>query len=1355
MSSPTFGIEPKELEKIVSYYKSRTSELEDLKYFNENKIPELLTKLKTDPERGISSKENREEFFGSNKIFLDPLPNFCKFVWGAMSDLMIRILIVAAIVSIVLGCTISQNKKKDWIDGVSIVIAIFIVVLVSSITQYSKEKKFQELNIAKNEKTIYKLIRKGQPENHISDDILVGDLIIINYGDVICADILLIEGNGIKMDESALTGESDLMKKETYEKCVEISQNKKNNKNDCPSPLILSGTHCIEGTGKGIIIAVGEYSQKGNILRAVGNAKEDNKTPLEIKLDKIARRIWYIGLAMGIITFVVYFIRYMEEFSKDYKTYKDEKKKKNSNLIVTDPRKSIAKDLLNIIMISVSVIVVVVPEGLPLAVTLSLAFSINKLMAFNNLVRKMHACETMGGANYICTDKTGTITKNEMSVFQILTGKTTFGLVQNKEMENVGDINIDNNKYDFFKQIREDYSSKFQNENYWNLIKTSIALNVECAIKKLEEPNVNGDMEICETKNKTDKPFIDFLYRFKSPISKEREIYLDEENSYKQFPFDSQKKRMTTFIHSNNFPTGYRLFTKGGGDLALQYCQSYIDPDTGEEVRIDEAISSYINNKLNEFHKNRLRSLYIAYKDISEEEYNNAEKANDQGKFIDQFNLVFLCIFGIRDSLRDGVKEAVIKCNEASVNIIMVTGDNIVTATSIAKDSGILGDEIDLKNLESNDIEQNPEKMYDNNEIKRDEYIQKLLEDRPYSLTGNSFYTIIGGLYCDNCKLDSNLCKCPKTENEAKIYAEKTNTPIKKIKQDKIRDMDRFMKITTRLKVMARSQPIHKYALVLGLKALDNVVAVTGDGTNDAPALSKSDVGFAMFAGTDIAKEASDIIILDNNFSSIIIAIIYGRNIYDNIRKFLQFQLSVNFCACILVFICACIGNETPLTPVQMLWVNLIMDSLGSLALATEPPYDKLLKREPTKKHEFIINGKMCKHILIQSIVLIVLLIVLYSIAPKFIKEDNLVRLAENKLIKYCYNGYPGESVEYIISGMESKWRNDIKLNSSLNETDCGEYSKRQTLSLAYELYLELNSGTAHMAIIFNIFVFYTLFNQINCRIIDDSYNIFKRIGKNIFFIIIMIIEIGLQILMIFKGSSFFHVVDKGLTGTQWGICIGFSAITFFVSIIVKSIPLDVIIDKYIIKKEKQKIYDPIAPQLTSGEGIKVSVKIDGGNEITNGAEDEEDIISEKVNLNMIRYDFNNVGKGKLIDKISSQSNISKDHETDVEKDNNHNSIEKDNDNNNNIENNENGNEKEIENKTEEISKKYKITYLGQNLMNLPENYSTDDEDEFKFISLLNEGNDDYELAVDSKTIKIYAKMVSRKSLYTSFLFIF
>ena len=1336
-SEELFGIQPSELQTIVSNYKSRT-QLDDLNYLNQNNISSILSKLKTDPEKGISSTENRKKFFGTNKLFIEPLPNYCIFVWKAMSNLMILILIIAAIVSIVLGCTISQNKNKDWIDGLSIVIAIFIVVLVSSITQYSKEKKFRELNQSQNERTKYKVIRKGVPESLISDDVLVGDLILINYGDIMCADILLIEGSDIKMDESSLTGESELMKKESYEKCLEkkekIDKNNKNINSEVPSPIILSGTHCLEGAGKGIVIAVGEYSQKGIILRTVENAKENNKTPLEIKLDKIAKKIGYFGIAMGIITFAVFFIRYIVEFSRDLKNYNKAKNEKKDNGLI-DPRKSLAKDILNIIMISVSVVVVVVPEGLPLAVTLTLAFSVNKLMAHNNLVRKMHACETMGGANYICVDKTGTLTKNEMSVFTILTGKTKYELAQNREMDNVGKVNIDGNKDDYIKQIREDPRSKFQNENFWNLLKISIALNVECAIKKLEKPNINGDIETYETKNKSDRPFIDFLYRFRTPLSKERDIYLDDNNSYKQFPFDSTKGRMTTLIHNSDFPTKYRLFTKGGGDYALKYCKYFIDPNTGEKEEINESVSLYIKNEMNGLNKNRLRSLYIAYKDLTEEEYNNADKDKTQSKLIDQYDLVFLCIFGIRDSLRDGVKEAVTKFYDASVKIIMVTGDNIITSTTIAKDSGILGNEIDLNNLEVNEIEQNPEKMNDENAIKKEEYIQKLLEDLPYSLTGNSFYQIIGGLFCENCQKETTLCNCPKTENEAKKRAEKNKTAIQKIKKDKIKDMNRFLKIITRLKVLARSQPLHKYALVLGLKELNNVVAVTGDGTNDAPALSKSDVGFAMFAGTDISKEASDIIILDNNFSSIITAIIYGRNIYDNIRKFLQFQLSVNFCACILVFICGCIGNETPLTPIQMLWVNLIMDSLGSLALATEPPYEKLLKREPTKKKDFIINGKMFKHILFQSIALIILLILLYSYAPEFIKEDNLKRIAENKIIQYCYESYPGKDPKYIISGMETRWKNDIKLKIN-DENFCGAYSQKESLDLAFKEYLESNSSTTHMTMIFNIFVFYTLFNQINCRIIDDSFNIFKRIEQNIFFIIIIVLEICLQIILIFFGSSPFHIIDGGLSWAQWGICIGFSAITFVISFFAKSIPIDNLFDKLFSPSEKKKDIDPIAPVIPD---LKKALSLDVKplQLAKDEDEDDEEVISEKVNLNIVKYDFNNIEQGKLIDdnksnKNVSLNNISKDYETGIERENNDNNI------------NENENEnQEISNKIEEISKKYKITNLGQNLLNLPENYSTDDEDEFKFINLMNEPNDSYELAVNKEEIKVYAKIVS------------
>ena len=1184
-----FGVSAIDLENLMGLYKERGSDFADLKFFENKSVFQLVQDLKTDTEIGLTSFEGREETFGSNKVFVEPVPHFCFYVWEALKDLMVRILIVAAIVSIVLGCTFSDDPSKDWIDGVSIVIAVLVVVLVGSITDYQKETKFHELNEVQAEGTKYKLIRNGQPEDHISDDLLVGDLIMVNYGDIMAADVLLIEGNGIKMDESALTGESDAMKKEKFDRCIEL---RNAGETKLPSPLILSGTNCIEGSGKGIVIAVGEHSQKGIIRRTVDNAQENSQTPLEAKLERIAELIGYFGIGAGIVTLVALMIRFAISYTDEVDDYNKTSKVEtvitgmlfnlphkrieegfanNSDSDLTDPRLNIAKKILDIIILCISIVVVAIPEGLPLAVTLSLAFSIKKMMDYNNLVRKMHACETMGGANYICTDKTGTLTKNEMSVFQVLTGSWKKELKQNRDIEEVGKLDGQKKNPDEVQQIREDHTTLFNNEKFWEMLKVAIAVNVDASIKKLETTNINGDNEICETKNKTDKAFIDFLYRFRSPISLQKDRYLKDEGSFKQFPFDSKRKRMTTFIKHKDFDTGYRLFSKGGGENARIFCKFYMDPDTGEKKTMDDSISTQIQQSIEEFNKDKLRSLYIAYKDITENQYETCEKPDSNGKLIDQDDLVFLAVFGIKDSLRDGVKEAVRKCHEASVNVVMVTGDNIVTATAIAKDCGILGDDVNLKNLGAQDIEPDPETM--NDPAKKEDYIKGILENQPKALTGNSFYNTVGGLICDICQEDTNLCKCPKTESEAKQIAEKTGEPPKKVKRDVIKNMDNFKKITKNLRVMARSQPLHKYALVLGLKSLKNVVAVTGDGTNDAPALSKSDVGFAMFAGTDIAKEASDIVIIDNNFSSIVTAIIYGRNIYDNIRKFLQFQLSVNFCACILVFVCACIGNETPLTPIQMLWVNLIMDSLGSLALATEPPYEELLQREPTRRNESMINGRMWKHIVMQSLIQIILLIIFYLIAPEFIKETNLIRVSANKLIKFCYTEYPGKDVDHIIYGTEVKWTTSGKLRNQY-KIYCGEYAHRATLAEAYIEYNNANSATVHMTLIFNIFVYYTLFNQINCRVIDDSFNIFIRMSRSLLFPLICFFEMALQLLIIFIGKSPIHIVNDGLTGNQWGICIGFSAITFVVSMLVKLIPIHIPIDNYLdkqIQKEEEE----------------------------------------------------------------------------------------------------------------------------------------------------------------------------------------
>ena len=1187
--SGSYGITAHELEELMSFYKERGSDYRDLKQIQKlGGIDIILQKLKTDSKNGISSDLNRLNDFGSNKVFVEPVPPFCSYVWEALEDLMVRILIVAAIVQIVLGATLGEDPSKDWVDGLSIVIAVLVVTLVGSITNWKKENKFHELNDIQNEGTKYKVIRNGNPLDIPSDDLLVGDLINIMVGDILPADLLLVEGNGIKMDESALTGESETLKKEVFEKC--ILKNIKNSKP--PSPLMLSGTNCIEGTGKGIVIAVGDYSQKGIIRRTVDNAQENAKTPLEEKLERIAEIIGYFGMAAGIITLIALMIRFGVNYVNDRKEYKKSSSEQsllgsylsnkpneqmNSYIMstvnseLTNPKKNITANILDIFMLCVSIIVVAIPEGLPLAVTLSLAFSIKKLMDQQNLVRKMHACETMGGANFICTDKTGTLTKNEMNVFKVLTGTNEITLKETIDVEHSDNLFKKNDMNTTEKKLREEYSSYFKNENYWNLLKISIALNIDGAIKHLDSPNINGDMEECETKNKTDNAFIDFLYRFKSPISIERNKYQNDKRFYKQIPFDSKRKRMTTFIENNDFPTGYRLFTKGGAENVKNICSRYLNPETGNIEEIKQEQLNLIKNTIENFNKNMLRSLYICYKDISQEEYENAETyQNKEGKYIDQYDLIFIACFGIRDSLRNGVKEAVLKCQKARVRVIMVTGDNIVTATAIAKDCHILGDDVNLNNITALDVEEDSDLTNDPN--KRDEHINNVLNNKPKAITGNTFYTAIGGLICRTCGKETNLCKCPKTKAEAEQIAEKNGEEVKEIKSDTIKFKDKFIELTKNLRVMARSQPIHKYALVLGLREMDKIVAVTGDGTNDAPALSKSDVGFAMFAGTDIAKEASDIIIMDNNFSSLVVAIIYGRNIYDNIRKFLQFQLSVNFCACLLVFICACIGNESPLTTIQMLWINLIMDSLGSLALATEPPYDELLDREPTKKDESIINGKMWKHIIGQSLFQLGLLLFLYLYAPHFIKEDDVVRLAENRIISYCYGKMPGgiKNVKNIIYGINIYWKSKDKIIHGLNdEMECGNYADKQDMAVAFDEYLNVNGNSTHMTIVFNVFVIYTLFNQFNCRVLDDSYNIFVRINKNIFFPLIVFFELGLQIILIQFGKEAFKVSERGLTLKQWGICIGFSFITFFLNIFFKITSIDICIQAILDNSKK------------------------------------------------------------------------------------------------------------------------------------------------------------------------------------------
>ena len=1188
----SFSISPKELSNLMNLYKDRSENYNDIKYFQEKGgIVPLLTSLKTDAKHGISksSVENRIEHFGENKIFVRPLPNFLDFVIDALSDKMIIILIISSLIEI--GISLFNKFFKgenniDYLDGISIIIAISVVVMVGSITNYKKEMKFHSLNDFEKKAAKYNVIRSGINQYIVSDELLVGDLIKINYGEILPADMILIEGNGLKIDESSLTGESNSVSKKCYEECLEELLNKKK---EPSSNLLFCGTNVVEGSGSAIVVAIGEYSQKGIIKGTIYNAQEENKTPLEIKLNIIADLIGYFGLGSAIITFIALCI----QLAFEYLTNKDIK-------VI-----EVINKILRILILCVSIIVVAIPEGLPLAVTLSLAFSIKKLMDRNNLVRKMHACETMGGANYICTDKTGTLTENQMYIVSMVTSHKEISIKRNIDSIDVGTINSTPVDKNFGKKIRSNYNLIVDNEDFWEILQMSISVNVECEITPLIKPDINGDMETCSTRNKTDKAFIEFLYQFKSPVSYYRNKLLSNNYNFKKLPFDSSKKRMSILVKNSTFPTGYRLFTKGAAENAMMYSDKYLDKENGQIYEISNETKKYINHKIDKLNKKMIRSLYVCYKDITKEEFENGFEIGERGLLVDQLELIFIGIFGLKDSLRQEVKESVEKCHDASVNVIMVTGDNIITATSIAKECNILPKTVDLNDLKKYEIEKNPNEI--NDPDLKQKHIDNLLINKPYAITGKSFYEVIGGIYCETCNEDSSSCKCPKTRAEAEELSKKNGSRIKRIKKDSIKNIENFKNITKNLLVLARSQPLHKYALVLGLKFLGNVVAVTGDGTNDAPALSKSDVGFAMIEGTDIAKEASDIVILDNNFSSIVIAIIYGRSIYENIRKFLQFQLTVNFCACILVFICSCIGNETPLNSIQMLWVNLIVDSLGSLALATEPPYDSLLMNRPTQKNESKINGKMWKNIGLQAFFEICLLLFLYTKGPSFIREDKQYILNSHEEIYKCFGGLPGDVnyeqfKNYILFGSETSWSKKLTIDLSKLNTDknlkntCEKYLPEKESDWAgislfdiFEKYNIIYGSTTHMTFIFNVFVFYTLFNQFNCRIIDNSYNIFARINKGFMFCLVTVGEMFIQFLIVQYGFGVFHCVKGGLSLTQWTLCIVFSSTTFLFSIIIKTIPIDKTIDYYLASKEDKDKFQPI-PIMGFSKGISVIV---------------------------------------------------------------------------------------------------------------------------------------------------------------------
>ncbi|XP_028766665.1 calcium-transporting ATPase 4, plasma membrane-type-like [Neltuma alba] len=720
----------------------------------------------------------------------------------------------------------AQNQEgitiaRGMYDGLGIILSVLLVVTVTSVSDYQQSLQFRALDNEK-KKIFVHVVRNKRRQKISIYDVVVGDIVYLATGDQVPADGIYISGYSLLVDESSLTGESEP---------VNVHEDK---------PFLLSGTKVQDGQGKMLVTGVGMRTEWGKLMETLNEGGED-ETPLQVKLNGVATIIGKIGLTFAVLTFLVLTTRFLVE--------------KAIHGDITQWSSNDAIKLLNFFAISVTIIVVAVPEGLPLAVTLSLAFAMKELMNERALVRHLSACETMGSASSICTDKTGTLTTNHMAVDKIW--------VCEKSMEIKGN--------ESGTELKEEIS-----EGVLDVLLQAIFQNTSSEVVK----DRDGKNTILGTP--TESALLEFGLLLGGDFDAQRRYYRILEIE----PFNSVRKKMSVLV---DLPEGggTRAFCKGASEIILQTCDKFIDCN-GETINLVEGPAKNISDVINNFASEALRTLCLAVKDINE----NQEKTS-----IPDNGYTLIAIVGIKDPVRPEVKNAVQTCLAAGISVRMVTGDNIHTAKAIAKECGILTED-------------------------------------GIAIEGGEF----------------------------------RNLSPEQIKH-----------LIPRIQVMARSLPLDKHTLVSHLRnTFGEVVAVTGDGTNDAPALHEADIGLAMgIAGTEVAKQNADVIIMDDNFNTIVRVARWGRAVYLNIQKFVQFQLTANVVALVINFVSACITGSTPLTALQLLWVNMIMDTLGALALATEPPHDGLMRRPPVAKGATFITKTMWRNIMGQSIYQLIVLGVL------------------------------------------------------------------------------------------------------------------------------------------------------------------------------------------------------------------------------------------------------------------------------------------------------------------------------------------------------------------------------------------
>ncbi|CCE63566.1 hypothetical protein TPHA_0F00800 [Tetrapisispora phaffii CBS 4417] len=938
------------VEQLSSFYSPKSVKLlvESFGIENKDGLSEICERLSTHKTSGIDSDSvsSRIEKYGRNALPEHVPKTFWQLVYDAFNDKTMLLLSAAAVVSFLLGLyqyffqppqyDPEGNKipKVDWIEGVAIMMAVVVVVFVSAINDYQKELQFMKLNQKKENGKRIKIVRNnGSAMMLPNHDLVVGDIVELATGDVLPADCILITGE-CDVDESALTGESDTIKKFPLEQALSYffttAKSKSTNVVDdkhFPDPILISGSKIIAGLGTALVTAVGVNSVYGRTmvtLTSRTNSIEDNEngfeedeeqtTPLQERLSKLTDRISVYGCIVAMLLFLVLFFKFLYGIFSKNGFFRDL------------PPTAKGNKFLNIFITAITIIVVAVPEGLPLAVTLALAFATTRMTQEGNLVRVLKSCETMGSATAICSDKTGTLTENIMTVTDAVVGGET--------VKNINDFSETLERY-LIANITLN-STAFENNDYIDPQSTENPFN-----KNKNSTNDEPNVAPTNTKemfigSKTETALLTFAKKYLN-LNRLGKLQTLRNDPSSKFPtiisipqiisFESSRKWSGIVIKVHDDKTNkqlFRFYIKGAAEIVLKCCTHETLAD-GSTCAIDDKTSKKISNTVKTFANEALRAISLAHvdfhdvtkwppKDLVDRLHSpDAKEASPELIFkqlIDSrlnsngCGLTLDGIFGIKDPLREGVDQSVLQCQNSGIVVRMVTGDNLMTAKAIARNCNILTDEQAT----------NPE----------------------YAMEGATFR---------------------KMSNEER------------------------RRILPHLRVMARCSPEDKRILVGTLKSMGEIVAVTGDGTNDAPALKLADVGFSMgIAGTEVAREASDIILTTDDFASIVSAIKWGRCVSLSIKKFIQFQLTVNITAVVLTFVSAVLSQEenSVLTAVQLLWVNLIMDTLAALALATDKPDENIMNKKPLGRDAALISFSSWKMIIAQSILQLIVTFILH-----------------------------------------------------------------------------------------------------------------------------------------------------------------------------------------------------------------------------------------------------------------------------------------------------------------------------------------------------------------------------------------